>query len=125
MKKGFLLFSTIFCNVILDFCVKTRTRFSLRDKRLFEIIEVEITRVDCIRFRLYNHKGKLLYLAEDGITKRCISFYPFINRWPEFVCPFGRIEKDVRMSSWLVGCFGFNGPLRQYFSLYRTISQRD
>ena len=23
----------------------------------------------------------------------------------------------------LVGCFGFNGPLRQYFSLYRAISQ--
>ena len=22
---------------------------------------------------------------------------------------------------WLVGCFGFNGPLRQYFSLYRTV----
>ena len=25
---------------------------------------------------------------------------------------------------WLVGCFGFNGPFRQYFSLYRTVSQR-
>ena len=25
---------------------------------------------------------------------------------------------------WLVG-FGFNGPLRQYFSLYRAISQRE
>ena len=25
----------------------------------------------------------------------------------------------------LVGCFGFNGPLRQYFSLYRTVSQRE
>ena len=24
---------------------------------------------------------------------------------------------------WLVGWFGFNGPLRQYFSLYRTVSQ--
>ena len=23
-------------------------------------------------------------------------------------------------SSWLVGCFGLNGPLRQYFSLYRA-----
>ena len=34
--------------LILNFCVKTRTRFSLRDKRLFEIIEAEITRVDCI-----------------------------------------------------------------------------
>ena len=26
---------------------------------------------------------------------------------------------------WLVGCLGFNGPLRQYFSLYRTVSQRE
>ena len=25
----------------------------------------------------------------------------------------------------LVGCFGLNGPLRQYFSLYRAISQRE
>ena len=25
----------------------------------------------------------------------------------------------------LVGCFGFNGPLRQYFSLYRAVSQRE
>ena len=28
-------------------------------------------------------------------------------------------------TSWLVGCFGFNGPLRQYFSLYRAVSQRE
>ena len=33
---------------MLDFYVETRVRFSLRDKRLFEITEVEITRVDCI-----------------------------------------------------------------------------
>ena len=26
---------------------------------------------------------------------------------------------------WLVGCFGINGPLRQYFSLYRAVSQRE
>ena len=25
----------------------------------------------------------------------------------------------------LVCCFGFNGPLRQYFSLYRAVSQRE
>ena len=46
-QERFLLLATIFCNLILDFCVKTRTRYSLRDKRIFEIIEVEITRVDC------------------------------------------------------------------------------
>ena len=28
-------------------------------------------------------------------------------------------------SLWFVGSFGFNGPLRQYFSLYRAVSQRE
>ena len=30
-----------------------------------------------------------------------------------------------RPTIWLVGCFGLNGPLRQYFSLYRAVSQRE
>ena len=38
--------------------------------------------------------------------------------------PYFRFGKIV-IFSWLVGCFGFNGPLRQYFSLYRAISQRE
>ena len=46
--EQFLPLSTIFYYLMLDFYVKTGIRFSLRDKRLFEITEVEITRVDCI-----------------------------------------------------------------------------
>ena len=46
-EEQFLLLSTKFY-LTLDFYIKTRIRFSLRDKWLFEIIEVEITRVDCI-----------------------------------------------------------------------------
>ena len=50
MEKGeTLLLSTIFCHLILDFYVKTRIRFSLRGKRLFEIIEVEITRSTVVK----------------------------------------------------------------------------
>ena len=30
-----------------------------------------------------------------------------------------------QLLGWLVGCFGLNGPLRQYFSLYRAVSQRE
>ena len=30
-----------------------------------------------------------------------------------------------REDFWLVGCFVFNGPMRQYFSLYRAVSQRE
>ena len=47
-EEQFLLLFTIFSYLMLDFYVKTRIGFSLRDKRLFEITEVEITRVDCI-----------------------------------------------------------------------------
>ena len=44
-----------------------------------------------------------------------------------FVSPSGFSRRAV-VSYWLVGClvgFGFNGPLRQYFSLYRAASQRE
>ena len=41
------LFHNIFCR-LLDVRVSAGTRFSLQDKRLFEISEFEITRVDCI-----------------------------------------------------------------------------
>ena len=45
--EQFLLLSIIISYLVLDFYGKTRVRFSLRDKLLFEITEVEITRVDC------------------------------------------------------------------------------
>ena len=51
-EEQFLPFSTIFYDLMLDFYVKTGIRFSLRDKRLFEITEVEITRVDCTIFKI-------------------------------------------------------------------------
>ena len=47
-EEQFLPLSTIFYYLMLDFYVKIGIRFSFRDKRLFEITEVEITRVDCI-----------------------------------------------------------------------------
>ena len=46
-EEQFLPLSTIFYYLVLDFYVNTGIRFSLRDKRLFEITEVEIARVDC------------------------------------------------------------------------------
>ena len=48
-EEQFLLLSTTVCYLMLDFYVKTRIRFSLGDKQLFEITEVEIMR-DCIRW---------------------------------------------------------------------------
>ena len=45
------LFHNILSHVV-RFPFKTGTRFSLRDKRLFETSEVDITRVDCISIYL-------------------------------------------------------------------------
>ena len=62
-EEQFLLLSTIFCYLMSDLYVETRIRFSLRDKRLFEITEVEITRVDCILFpKLSKNPSKELYV---------------------------------------------------------------
>ena len=58
LEEQFFLLSTISCYLMLDFCVKTRIRFYLRDKRLFEITEVEIMKIDCIytvNFRFLEH----------------------------------------------------------------------
>ena len=74
MKRGeiapeeqFLLLSTIFSYLMLDFYVKTRTRFSLRDKRLFEITEVKITRVDCISFERTDTPLATVYRKKSNI----------------------------------------------------------
>ena len=32
--------------------------------------------------------------------------------------------RNINLIGWLVG-FRFNGPLRQYFSLYQAVSQRE
>ena len=58
-KLQFLHLSTIFCY----FYVKSRIRFSLRDKRLFEIMEVKITRVDYIKIELPCKQTKNIILV--------------------------------------------------------------
>ena len=34
-------------------------------------------------------------------------------------------QEICKYKTMLVGCFGFIGPLRQYFSLYWAVSQRE
>ena len=50
-EEQYLLLTILFCYLEFNFFVNTRTRFSLRDKRLFEIIEVEITRVYKVKYK--------------------------------------------------------------------------
>ena len=81
-QEQFLLFSTIFYNLISDFCVIIGARFFLRDKRLFERTEVEITRVDCmngpyfftIDYGKYSGKKSQLSVQENIICMTwCIN----------------------------------------------------
>ena len=62
-EEQFLLLATIFCHLMSDLYVETRIRFSLRDKRLFEITVVEITRVDCTCKTVQEVKRVEKYLA--------------------------------------------------------------
>ena len=66
-EKQFLPLSTIFYYLMLEFYVKTGIRFSLRDKRLFETTEAEITRVDCMSFTPIsvapNGNGQIIFLT--------------------------------------------------------------
>ena len=82
--EQFHLLSTIFCYLMLDFYVKTGISFSLRDKRLFEIAEVEITKVDCIIIMIIiiiekqNHIYDRDYLAQNALLTSIICD-PYIN----------------------------------------------
>ena len=66
-EEQFLPLSTIFYYLMLDFYVKTGIRFSLRDKRLFEITEFEITRVDCIMCTHYNRINEAILMRTHSI----------------------------------------------------------
>ena len=63
------LFYNIFC-LLLDVHVSAGTRFSLRDKRLFEISEFEITRVDCTCTKM-----KLSTVEPQKLEQRCLVYH--------------------------------------------------
>ena len=44
-----------------------------------------------------------------------------INSWKAFAW----CSTCIKWKWILIGCFGFSGPLRQYFSLYQAVSQRE
>ena len=70
-EEQFLLFSTIFCYLLLDFHVKTGTRLSLQDKRLFEIGRVKIKGQDKENplYKFFSHYSMKTYVV--GTHKKC------------------------------------------------------
>ena len=71
MMSNFSSYPQYFVTFFLDFHVKTRTRFYPRDKRLFEITEVEITKVDCnyLNYIFKRKKAKYYLIA----TRFCLD----------------------------------------------------
>ena len=68
--------------------------------------------------------GELLKI----IPELCLLPLPICrtnNNVPRFMPQTSIVSKKQPFKAWLVGCFGLNGPLRQYFSLYRAVSQRE
>ena len=61
--------------------------------------------------------------AGRGCLDICTLIYPFSSLSPS-LWETTRYRLKYCLG-WLVGCFRFNGPLRQYFSLYRAVSQRE
>ena len=91
--------SPLFHNIfyMLDFHVKVGTRFSLRDKRLFEISEVEITRVNCTYVDI-SDPAEITWFERMYIWFRFIErngMYPVVvlcaltQSVPDVLCKFG------------------------------------
>ena len=57
-----------------------------------------------------------------------LLFLPFLLSRAHYIKGKNLLLKEQIISlksRWLVGCFGLNSPLRQYFSLYWAVSQRE
>ena len=59
------------------------------------------------------------------MSKRCLSLFIFSSHFFHFWYLKWFFLAKLSFPEILVGCFGFNDPLRQYFSLYRAVSQRE
>ena len=72
----------------------------------------------CTYVRMYVHFLSSLWrphlLSNFDITTQVLGM----------TIPRTRVGRKTLRIGWLVD-FGFNGPLRQYFSLYRAVSQRE
>ena len=92
------------------------------------------------RFLCLQNKNPMLSCPEvslilGSLKKTSLKLYPLVkgrlatvvhnilsNR--EFIVRVGPTLSEAH-NQWLVGCFGLNGPLRQYFNLYRSVSLRE
>ena len=68
-------------------------------------------------------KSEVLVLPHTFVSSSADSKGAVVFYWRN--CMHEILVNRLGGLGWLVGCFGLHGPLRQYFSLYRTVSQRE
>ena len=125
-EEQFLLSSTIFCYLVLDSYVKTRIRFSLRDKRLFEITEVEITRstvVVCISVCLSTDSNIVCLCVRSSVcpSVRLYAYFCVILFLYRFVC-FLSVHSSVRSSVRLFVFCQYECMHVSLLSVYMTVT---
>ena len=102
------------------------TKLSREDKKIgtgFYLTSDKLSLKLCL-IHVYNAHLCFLSLSFRKMQQQNLKQQPSQQRYYcLFISVSARYSKHL-LKIWLVGCFGFNGPLRQYFSLYRAISQR-
>ena len=72
------------------------------------------------------HLPQFVWMEIAEMVRRFTPILRIGDRVPTFDVFWPKHLQEVGwLVGWLVGCFGFNDPLRQYFSLYRAVSQRE
>ena len=64
----------------------------------------------------------MLSLFPRGVLDEILNLIESVS---EGFPSYSSIYPEILLQRWLAGCFGLNGPLRQYYSLYRAVSQRE
>ena len=127
-EEQFLLSSTIFCYLVLDSYVKTRIRFSLRDKRLFEITKVEITRSTVVVCMFLSVCLPILILSVYVSVRLCVrpsarlyAYFCVILFLYQFVC-FLSVHSSVRSSVRLIVFCQYECMHVSLLSVYMTVT---
>ena len=79
----------------------------------------------CLKWNVHVNINKTVILIfKKGCRMETVDNYSNNERL-KIVGKFTYLGVTLSANGWLVSYFGFNGPLRQYFSLYRAVSQRE
>ena len=77
------------------------------------------------------NSGQSILVTLNGRPPYCLKCHvlghtrqrcPKVKSFANVVRPDQQAYQELQSSDQLDGCFGLNGPLRQYFSLYRAVS---